>query len=124
MSNEVVNLKQKYSLFSDHWSPKVVGTLNGQHVKLAKVSGELVWHDHAEEDELFLVQKGRFHLDFRDGSTVTLNEGEFYIVPKGVEHRPYTDEGEEAWVLLLEPTTTKHTGEVMDDKTQTELQYL
>ena len=119
-----VNLREKFGLFADHWSPKIVGELNGQQVKLAKVSGELVWHDHAEEDELFLVQRGTFYLDFRDGSTVQLTEGEFYIVPRGVEHRPYTKNGEEAWILLLEPATTKHTGVVEDEKTQTEPEYL
>ena len=120
----IVNLREKFEMFSDHWSPKIVGQLNGQQVKLAKVSGELVWHDHAEEDELFLVQRGTFYLDFRDGSTVQLSAGEFYIVPRGVEHRPYTKRGEEAWLLLLEPATTKHTGEVTNEMTQTEPEYL
>ena len=123
MANKV-NLRDKFDLFTDRWSPKVVGELNGQHVKLAKVSGELVWHDHTDEDELFLVQRGTFFLDFRDGSTVELHPGEFYIVPRGVEHRPYTRDGEEAWLVLLEPATIKHTGEVQDAKTQAKLEFL
>src|SRR5580700_10540310 len=82
-----VNLHEKLALFSDHWNPRVVGELNGQHIKLVKFQGEFVWHDHAAEDELFLVVRGSFRMEFRDRS-VTLNEGEFLIVPRGVEHRP------------------------------------
>ncbi|NJC25224.1 cupin domain-containing protein [Neolewinella antarctica] len=121
---KIVNIKEKYAQFSDHWSPRVVGELNGQQVKLAKVSGELVWHDHATEDELFLVQRGTFYLEFRDGTTVELKEGEFYIVPRGVEHLPYTKNGEEAWLLLLEPATTKHTGNVDHALTQRKAEFL
>ena len=119
-----INLLESYERFTDRWSPKVVGEMNGQYVKLAKVSGTFVWHDHAAEDELFLIQRGRLHLEFRDGRTVTLNPGELYIVPRGVEHRPYTDEGEEAWLVLIEPKATKHTGEVVADVTQTRVEWL
>jgi mannose-6-phosphate isomerase-like protein (cupin superfamily) len=109
-----VNLREKFALFEDHWSPKVVGELNGQHVKLVKLLGEFVWHKHDDEDELFLVVKGRFRMELRDRH-VWLEEGEFQIVSRGVEHRPVADE--EAHVLLFEPTTTLNTGDVRDSKT-------
>ena len=104
-----INVKEKLSLFNDLWSPKVIGELNGQQVKLAKVKGEFVWHDHANEDELFYVLKGTLNIEFRD-KTVALNEGEMLVVPKGVEHKPFAEE--EAWVMLFEPKSTKHTGDV------------
>ena len=104
-----VNLAEKFSLFHEHWTPKLVGELNGQYVKLAKVQGRFVWHDHESEDELFLVVKGTLHLHFRDRPTVTLQEGELYIVPKGVEHQPYAER--ECHVLLLEPAGTLNTGD-------------
>jgi mannose-6-phosphate isomerase-like protein (cupin superfamily) len=104
---EKVNLTQKLSLFSDYWSPKIVGELNGQHVKLVKLKGEFVWHKHDDEDELFFVIKGRFKMEYRD-KTVEVNENEFLIVPKGVEHRPVADE--EVSILLFEPATTLNTG--------------
>ena len=97
---EKVNIREKLALFSDHWNPRVVGELNGQHVKLVKFQGEFVWHNHAAEDELFLVVRGSFRMDFRDRS-VTLNDGEFIIVPRGVEHRPVAEQ--EVEVLLFEP---------------------
>ena len=108
-----VNLAEKLAHFGDHWSPMVVGELNGQHVKLVKFRGEFVWHEHDGEDELFLVVKGRFHMDFRDRE-VWLEEGEFLIVPRGVEHRPVADE--EVHVLLFEPATTLNTGNVQDER--------
>ena len=106
------NLTEKFDLIHQHWTPKLIAELNGQAVKLAKVSGTFVWHDHRDKDELFLVWKGTLYIDFRDGSAVTLREGELFVVPRGVEHRPRTRAGEEAWIVLLEPLTTKHTGEV------------
>ncbi|WP_205500782.1 cupin domain-containing protein [Rufibacter psychrotolerans] len=106
-----VNLAEKLCLFSDHWNPRVVGELNGQHVKLAKFKGEFVWHHHDHEDEMFLVVQGQFTMEFHD-RTVTLQEGEFLIVPKGVEHRPVAPE--EVSVLLFEPATTRNTGNVLD----------
>lgn len=106
-----VNLEEKLQLFSDHWNPRIVGELNGQHVKLAKLKGEFVWHHHEEEDELFLVLKGQFKMEFRD-KTVDLHEGEFLIVPKGVEHRPVAEE--EVSILLFEPAATLNTGNVKD----------
>jgi mannose-6-phosphate isomerase-like protein (cupin superfamily) len=109
-----VNPKEKFALFHAHWSPKVVGELNGQHVKLVKLLGEFVWHQHDQEDELFLVVKGRFRMEFRDRH-VRLEEGEFLIVPRSVEHRPVADE--EAHVLLFEPASTLNTGDVRDERT-------
>ncbi len=118
MTPEKVNLAEKLSLFDEHWSPKVVGELNGQHVKLVKRMGPFVWHHHDEEDELFLVVKGRFRMEFRDRE-VWIEEGEFIVVPRGVEHRPVAEE--EAHVLLFEPNSTLNTGNVRDDRTVAEL---
>jgi mannose-6-phosphate isomerase-like protein (cupin superfamily) len=109
-----VNLGEKLARFREHWSPKVVGELNGQLVKLVKFAGEFVWHKHDAEDELFLVVKGRFRMEFRDRH-VWLDEGEFLIVPRGVEHRPVAVE--EAHVLLFEPATTLNTGDVRNERT-------
>ena len=109
-----VNIREKLALFHDHWSPKIVGELNGQHVKLVKFQGEFVWHKHDHEDELFLVVKGRFRMEYRDRH-VWLEEGEFLIVPRGVEHRPVAEE--EVHVLLFEPAGTLNTGDVGDERT-------
>jgi mannose-6-phosphate isomerase-like protein (cupin superfamily) len=116
-----VNLAQKFAQFHDHWSPKVVGELNGQQVKLVKFQGEFVWHKHDREDELFLVVRGRFRLEFRDGA-VSLEAGEFLIVPRGVEHRPVADE--EVQVLLFEPAGTLNTGDAADARTVAEPERL
>ncbi|MDY3562190.1 cupin domain-containing protein [Gemmata sp. JC673] len=113
-SVEKVNLADKLAMFSDHWRPKVVGELNGQHVKLVKFQGAFVWHRHDHEDELFLVVRGSFRMEFRD-RTVPLDAGEFLIVPRGVEHRPVADE--EVHVLLFEPASTLNTGEVRNART-------
>lgn len=102
-----INLANKFSKFDNYWSPRIVGELNGQYVKLAKLKGEMVWHSHDEEDEYFQVVKGSIKLHFRDKS-VELNEGECFIVPKGVEHKPEAEN--EAHVLLFEPKSTAHTG--------------
>lgn len=106
---QVVNLKEKFSLFNETWCPKLVGELNGQHVKLAKIKGEFVWHKHDDAAEMFLVIKGRITIKMRD-QDVTLNEGEFFIVPLGVEHKPIAKE--EAHIMLFEPEGTINTGEV------------
>jgi mannose-6-phosphate isomerase-like protein (cupin superfamily) len=111
---EKVNIGEKLALISDHWNPRLAGELNGQHVKLVKFQGEFVWHDHAAEDELFLVVRGSFRMEFRDRS-VTLNAGEFLIVPRGVEHRPVAEQ--EVEVLLFEPAEIKHTGDVESELT-------
>ena len=109
-----VNLREKLALFSDHWNPRIVGELNGQHVKVVKFQGEFVWHNHAGEDEFFLVLRGAFRMDFRDRS-VTLTEGDFIIVPRGVEHRPVAEQ--EVEVMLFEPAQIRHTGDVESDLT-------
>lgn len=118
---EKVNLAQKFNLFSDHWNPKVAGELNDSHVKLVKVKGEFVWHHHDNEDELFLVVKGKLVIRLQDGD-VELNEGEFVIIPRGVEHQPYAEE--EAHLLLLEPKSTLNTGNVQGEQTVTDLQRI
>ena len=110
----VINIQEKFKLFSDLWTPKKVGELNGQQILLAKVKGEFVFHKHEFEDELFMVIKGVLEIELRD-KTITLKEGEFYIVPKGVEHKPIAKE--EVHILLFEPLSIKHTGDVIADIT-------
>ena len=121
MTPEKVNLSQKFSLFSDHWSPKIAGELNDSYVKLVKFQGEFVWHHHQNEDELFLVVKGRMLMRFRDRD-VWVNEGEFIIVPHGVEHMPVAPE--EVQVVLLEPKSTLNTGNVENERTVAELEKI
>ena len=116
-----VNIAEKLSLFSDHWHPRIVGELNGQHVKLAKLKGEFIWHKHDDEDELFMVIKGVLTIEFRD-KTVELNEGEFLIVPRGVEHRPIATV--EVELLLFEPATTLNTGNERSEKTIEKLNWI
>jgi len=126
-----VNLAAKFSQIHDYWKPYIAGELNGQMVKLDKLKGEFVWHHHENEDELFLVIKGRFRNEFRElpasadtgarsTQTVWLEEGEFLVVPRGVEHRPVADE--ECWILLFEPASTLNTGNVVNDRTVRELE--
>ena len=109
-----VNLAEKFSLFNGLWEPKIVGELNNQYVKLAKLKGEFVWHDHENEDELFMVIKGHLTIKLRDGD-IELDEGELYIIPKGVEHMPVAEN--EVHVLMFEPMGTVNTGNVESDKT-------
>ena len=111
---EVVDLYAKLQLIREHWSPAIVGELNGQHVKLAKLQGEFVWHHHDAEDELFLVLKGRLEMHLRD-RVVVLDEGQFFIVPRGVEHKPVA--ASEVHVLLLEPASTLNTGNLRNERT-------
>ncbi len=111
---EKVNLAEKLSHFSEHWSPRVVGELNGQHVKVAKLRGDFVWHHHEDADELFLVLTGRLRIQLRDRDIV-LEPGEFFIVPRGVEHKPLAET--EAHVLLFEPAGTLNTGNVANERT-------
>jgi mannose-6-phosphate isomerase-like protein (cupin superfamily) len=118
---EKVNLREKFDRFKDYWNPKVVGALNGQNVKLVKFQGPFVWHHHDDEDELFLVVKGRFRMEFRDRQ-VWLEEGEFLIVPHGVEHRPVSEE--EVQVLLFEPASTLNTGNVRNERTIADLETI
>lgn len=114
MIPEKIGLAEKFGQFSAHWSPKIVAELNGQEVKLVKFLGEFVWHSHEREDELFLVIRGSFRMEFRD-RTVELREGEMIVVPRGMEHRPVA--GEEVWVLLFEPAATLNTGNAGGDLT-------
>lgn len=118
---EKVNLREKLSRIDTHWSPKIVGELNGQHVRLAKFQGEFVWHRHEAEDELFLVVEGSFDMQLRD-RVVTVNEGELIIVPRGVEHCPKADR--EVHVMLFEPAGTVNTGDAGGDRTLTELERI
>ena len=118
---EKINLKQKFSLFQDRWSPKIVGELNGQYVKLAKVKGEFQWHHHDDEDELFLVVKGTFTMRLKDGD-LRIGEGELIIIPRGVEHCPVAEE--EAHILLFEPKSTLNTGNVRSEKTVEKLAWV
>ncbi len=108
------NIQEKLDLFTDQWSPKKIGELNGQQILLAKIQGEFVFHKHDHEDELFMVLKGQLELEMRD-ATVIVNPGEFYTVPRGVEHKPVAKE--ETHLLLFEPLSTKHTGDVKADIT-------
>ena len=121
-----INVAQKLSLFQDHWSPKIVGELNGQHVKLVKFQGEFVWHHHDSEDELFLVVHGSFQMDYKDATgeekSMELEQGEFVIVPRGTEHRPIADR--EVHVMLFEPAGTLNTGNVKDALTAANLQHI
>jgi mannose-6-phosphate isomerase-like protein (cupin superfamily) len=115
---EKVNLAEKFGLFHDLWSPKIVGQVNDFHVKLAKLKGEFIWHHHEQEDELFLVVKGKLLIKLRD-KDIWLNEGEFVIIPRMVEHLPIADE--EVHILLFEPATTLNTGNVQSERTVTDL---
>lgn len=116
-----VSLDEKFAGFAEHWAPKIVGELNGQHVKIAKLLGEFVWHRHDHEDEMFLVHRGTLRMEFRD-RIVDLRPGDFLIVPKGVEHRPVATE--EVEVVLIEPVGTLNTGNVRNDRTVDHLERL
>jgi len=111
---KTINIREKYELFNDYWKPRVIAELNNQQVIIAKVKGEFIWHNHKDEDELFNVIKGKLRMEFRD-KVVEVNEGEMIIVPRGVEHRPVAEE--ETWLLLFEPLSTKHTGDVNSKRT-------
>lgn len=110
-----VNISEKLATFSDYWNPRIIGELNGQHVKIAKFKGEFVWHKHDHEDEMFLVVKGKFKMELRD-KTIELSENEFLIVPRGVEHRPVAKD--EVEIMLFEPASTLNTGNVRDKLTR------
>ena len=116
-----VNIDEKLSLFSEHWDPKIVGELNGQYVKLVKFKDEFVWHKHDNEDEMFYVLKGKFNMEYRD-KTVEINENEFIIVPRGVEHKPVAQE--EVSVMFFEPKTILNTGDTRNEFTKEKLQKI
>lgn len=118
---EKVNLREKFDLIADYWNPRIIGELNGQHVKAVKLKGDFVWHHHDNEDELFLVTKGVLKMEFRD-KTIDIHEGEFLIVPRMVEHRPVAEE--EVHILLFEPASTVNTGNVQNERTWAKLERL
>ena len=120
---KAINIQEKFSKFNALWTPHIIGELNGQYVKLCKLKDDFVWHSHAGEDELFMVFKGTLLMDFRDGNTVEVHEGEILIVPKGVEHRPRTN-GEVVFNLLFEPKATQHTGDVESAMTVKKLEWI
>ena len=118
-----INIMNKFSLFNDEWTPKIIGELNNQYVKVCKLKDDFVWHSHENEDELFMVFKGTLLMEFRDGRTVKIKQGEILIVPKGVEHRPHTN-GDIVFNLLFEPKSTLHTGNVENELTIKELDWI
>lgn len=115
---KVISIADKFNQFSDYWNPRIIGELNGQHVKLAKIKGEFIWHSHEKEDELFQVIKGQLKMAFRDREEI-INEGEIIIVPHGVEHKPIAEE--EVHILLFEPKTTINTGAEKNELTKENL---
>ncbi|MFB6235786.1 MAG: cupin domain-containing protein, partial [Halopenitus sp.] len=119
---EKVNLQDAFDSFDEHWSPRLAGELNEQAVKLAKAEGDFVWHKHENADELFLVQSGELRIEFREEPNVTLQPGEFVVVPRGVEHRPVAEE--EVEMLLFEPSETRNTGDVEAEETETDLERI
>lgn len=121
MDYQPINIQEKFSKFSGHWSPRIIAQLNDYHFKIAKVQGEFVWHDHQETDEMFFVVKGQLEIHFRDG-VVTLSEGEMFVVPRGVEHKPVAEH--ECHILLIEPAGTVNTGGVVDEKTITNTEWI
>ena len=123
MKNNAINLVEKFSLIDQDWCPKIIGELNGQYVKVCRMRDNFVWHHHENEDELFMVFKGTVFIDFKERETVKVNEGEIFIVPKGVEHRPRT-EGEVVYNLLFEPKSTLHTGNVQTNRTVSKLDWI
>ena len=120
---EPINIMEKFSLFEEQWAPQIIGELNDQYVKICKLKDKFVWHSHENEDELFMVFKGTLLIDFRDGRTVKVKEGEILIVPKGVEHRPHTN-GETVFNLLFEPKSTLHTGKTYSNMTIKKLDWI
>ena len=120
---ESINIMNKFSLFNEEWTPKIIGELNDQYVKLCKLKDDFVWHSHENEDELFMVFKGTLLMEFRDGRIVKVKKGEILIVPKGVEHRPHTN-GDIVFNLLFEPKSTLHTGDVENELTIKELDWI
>lgn len=117
---QVINLAEKFDLFSEPWSPKIIGVLNDSYVKIARVQGEFIWHHHEKEDELFLVIKGTLTIKLRERD-LTIREGELVIIPRGVEHMPVA--AEEVWIMMLEPKSTLNTGNVTNEKT-TEAEWI
>ncbi|MEM7551325.1 MAG: cupin domain-containing protein [Bacteroidota bacterium] len=120
MNTLALNLIEKFDSISEYWSPKIVAELNGQYVKIAKIKGEFVWHNHQNEDELFYVLKGEMHLHFKE-NTINLKKGEMYTVPKGIEHKP--EAPEECWIMMFEPKETLNTGSTQSEMTREKLDW-
>lgn len=118
MNTHSVNLIDKFAAFAEHWSPKLIAECNGQHVRIAKVQGEFIWHTHEDADELFFVVRGSLTIHLRDGE-VHLNQGELFVVPRGVEHMPAAQD--ECWIMLFEPANTLNTGNIHNERTQVEV---
>ena len=114
MNYQPINFEEKLGKFSEQWSPRIIAQMNDYHFKIVKVQGEFVWHDHPETDEVFIVLKGRLEIQFRDGQVI-LREGEMFVVPKGLEHRPVAEE--ECHILLVEPAGTINTGDIVNERT-------
>jgi mannose-6-phosphate isomerase-like protein (cupin superfamily) len=114
MSYQAINFKDKLAKFSEQWSPRIIAQINNYHFKIAKIEGEFIWHDHPETDEVFIVLEGQLEIQFRDGN-VLLNEGEMFVVPKGVDHKPVAQQ--ECHILLVEPAGTLNTGDVVNERT-------
>lgn len=119
---KVIKLEDKFAQFTDQWNPRIIGELNDQHIKIARVQGEFIWHNHAQEDELFIVVKGRLYIDFRDGQTAEINPGELLVVPRGTDHRPHS-EGE-TWIMMIEPQSTVNTGDIESERTRHTLEHI
>lgn len=117
MNYQPINFSDKFAKFSEQWSPKIVAQMNDYHFKIAKIEGEFIWHDHPETDEVFIVLKGQLEIQLRDGNVV-LSEGEMFVVPKGVEHKPFAER--ECHILLVEPAGTMNTGDVVNERTVTD----
>ncbi len=121
MNYQAINFHDKFNKFTEQWSPKIIGQMNDYHFKIAKVQGEFIWHDHTETDEVFIVLDGQLEIQFRDGK-VNLKEGEMFIVPKGVQHKPIAEQ--ECHILLIEPAGTVNTGDIVDENTVTDTTWI
>ena len=118
---DVVNINSKFDLINEHWSPKIISSLNGQDVKIAKIKGEFIWHSHKDADELFMVIKGELKMAFRDHTKI-VSEGEIIVVPKGVEHKPIAEE--EVHIMMFEPVGTVNTGDIIDKRTVEDIERI
>ncbi|MEQ8323225.1 MAG: cupin domain-containing protein [Vicingaceae bacterium] len=118
-----INLREKFQIFNEKWTPKNIAACNGQLVKIAKVSGEFIWHSHAEEDELFLVIKGHLIIELEGKKEIHLQEGEMTVIPKGTEHKPRTEESE-CWIMMIEPDSTRNTGQHLNDFSKPDLEWI
>ncbi len=121
MNYNAIDINEKFESFNDHWSPKIIGSLNNYYIKLAKIEGHFTWHKHEDTDEIFIVNRGSMRIDFRDGN-VELKQGQMFIVEKGKEHKPYAEK--ECEIMIFEPNTTLNTGDVKDSFTKEKLEWI